>query len=240
MFEQTKKSVSTARPMAGPSRTHLLLGWGQYASFAIGILALTYVISVLIDARLYQEYQTSRFEQGLKNNGESSSNNGHLDLPPLPGMLEKRAPVGTGAFDIGHRDGTPFGRIEISRIGLGAMILEGTDDTTLRRAIGHISGTALAGQLGNLALAAHRDTFFRPLRNIRRDDVITLATYHGSYSYRVDSTLVVEPEDTYVLDDSGEAILTLVTCYPFEFVGSASRRFIVRAHRVTPEQTVDR
>lgn len=70
--------------------------------------------------------------------------------------------------------------------------------------------------------------------------MITLATYDGSYSYRVDSALVVEPEDTYVLDDSGEAILTLVTCYPFEFVGSAPRRFIVRAHRVTPEQTVDR
>ena len=240
MFEQTKKSVSTARPMAGPSRIHSLLGWGQYAFFAIGILALTYVISVLIDARLYQEYQTSRFEQGLKSNGESISNNGHLDLPPLPGMSEKSEPVGTGAFDIGGRDGAPFGRIEISRIGLGAMILEGTDDTTLRRAVGHISGTALPGQLGNLALAAHRDTFFRPLRNIRRDDVITLATYAGPYSYRVDSTLVVEPEDTYVLDDSGEAILTLVTCYPFEFVGSAPRRFIVRAHRVTAEQTVDR
>jgi sortase A len=240
MFEQTKKSVSTARPMSRPSRAQSLLGWGQYASFAIGILALTYAISVLLDARLYQEYQTSRFKQGLKNNGESISNNGHLDLPSLPGMLQKSEPVGTGAFDIGGRDGTPFGRIEISRIGLGAMILEGTDGATLRRAVGHISGTARPGQLGNLALAAHRDTFFRPLRNIRRDDVITLATYDGSYSYQVDSTMVVKPEDTYVLDDSGEAILTLVTCYPFEFVGSAPRRFIVRAHRLTPEQKVDR
>ncbi len=143
MFEQTKQSISTARPMSGPSRTQSLPGWGQYASFAIGILALTYVISVLIDARLCQEYQTSRFEQGLKNNDESISNNRHLDLPSVPGMLEKSEPVGTGAFDIGSRDGTPFGRIEISRVGLGAMILEGTDDTTLRRVVGHISGTAL-------------------------------------------------------------------------------------------------
>ena len=120
------------------------------------------------------------------------------------------------------------------------MILEGTDDSTLRRAVGHISGYSLPGQSGNLALAAHRDTFFRPLRNIRKDDEIKLATSNGSYRYRVDSTLVVEPEDTQVLDDSGEAILTLVTCYPFDYVGSPPRRFIVRAHRVTSEQTVER
>lgn len=119
MFEQTKKSVATARPMSGPSRTDSLLGWGQYASFAIGILALTYVISVLTDARLYQEYQTSRFEQGLKNNGESSSNNGHLDLPPLPGMLEKRAPSGLGRSTSGTVTGLRLGELKSAGSALG-------------------------------------------------------------------------------------------------------------------------
>jgi len=113
------------------------------------------------------------------------------------------------------------------------MILEGTDDGTLRRAVGHIPGTPLPGRSGNVAIAGHRDTFFRPLRNVRKDDEIKLTTLNGSYLYRVDSTRVVEPENIQVLEASDEAILTLVTCYPFNFVGSSPKRFIVRAHRTT-------
>jgi sortase A len=112
------------------------------------------------------------------------------------------------------------------------MIMEGIDGRTLRHAVGHIPGTPLPGQQGNVAIAGHRDTFFRGLRNIRKDDEITLTTLNGTYRYRVDSTQVVAPEHTEVLDDSGEAILTLVTCYPFYFVGSAPKRFVVRAHRI--------
>jgi sortase A len=123
-----------------------------------------------------------------------------------------------------------LGRIEISSIGLTAMIREGTDARTLRRAVGHIPGTPLPGQPGNVAITGHRDTFFRPLRNIRKDDEIKLTTLNGSYRYRVDSIQVVEPEDTEVLADSDDAVLTLVTCYPFYFVGPAPNRFIVRAH----------
>lgn len=125
-----------------------------------------------------------------------------------------------------------MGRIDISTIGLTAMILEGTDARTLRRAVGHIPGTPLPGQQGNVAITGHRDTFFRPLHNIRKDDEITLTTLNGSYRYRVDSTEVVEPEDTEVLADSDDAVLTLVTCYPFYFVGPAPKRFIVRAHMI--------
>ena len=127
---------------------------------------------------------------------------------------------------------TPLGRIEIRTVSLEAMILEGTDARTLRRAAGHIPGTALPGQQGNVVITGHRDTFFRPLRNIRKDDEIMLTTLSGSYRYRVDFTEVVEPGDTGVLDNSDDAILTLVTCYPFYFVGPAPQRFIVRAHRI--------
>jgi len=125
-----------------------------------------------------------------------------------------------------------IGRIEIQRLGMSVAVAEGTDDPTLRRAVGHIAGTALPGQLGNIGIAAHRDTFFRPLRNIRRDDIITLTTLRGQYRYRVVSTKVVDPADVAVLNSDGSEILTLVTCYPFYFVGSAPRRFIVRAARV--------
>jgi sortase A len=130
-------------------------------------------------------------------------------------------------------EGSAVGRIEISTLGLGAMILEGVDQRTLRRAVGHIPGTALPGEQGNVAIAGHRDTFFRSLRDIRKDAEITLTTLHGSYRYRVDSTRVVEPEAIEVLADSGDAILTLVTCYPFDFIGPAPQRFIVRAHKIS-------
>ncbi len=114
---------------------------------------------------------------------------------------------------------SPWGKSRSSSIGLTAMIEEGDNGGILRRAVGHVPGTALPGQQGNVVIAGHRDTFFRPLRNIHKGDEITLTTLRGSYRYRVDSTEVVGPQDTEVLDDSPGAILTLVTCYPFYFVG---------------------
>ena len=102
----------------------------------------------------------------------------------------------------------------------------------LRRAAGHIKGTALPGTSGNVGIAGHRDTLFRPLRHIRQDDVITLTTLQGLYRYRVVSTKVVSPYDVAVLNPDGREILTLVTCYPFHFVGPAPDRFIVRATRI--------
>jgi sortase A len=215
--------------------TQPFLLWSRRLFFVVGVLALSYVSFALLDARLYQAYQTWRFEQALKKHDQSISNAERLDLPAFPKVLDKTQPVRTENLGVRGRDGSPLGRIEISRIGLAAMILEGTDDGTLRRAVGHIQGTPLPGGSGNVAIAGHRDTFFRPLRSIRKDDEITVATLNGSYRYRVESTRVVEPEDTQVLDASTEATLTLVTCYPFSFVGSAPKRFIVRARRITPQ-----
>ena len=125
-----------------------------------------------------------------------------------------------------------IGRIEIERIGLSAMVVEGTDKSTLRRAAGHVLHTALPGQPGNIGIAGHRDTFFRPLRNVVQDDVVTLTTMRGEFRYRVVSTHVVVPSEISVLKASAVEMLTLVTCYPFYFVGSAPSRFIVRAERV--------
>jgi sortase A len=125
-----------------------------------------------------------------------------------------------------------IGRMEIPRLGLSVIVMEGTSSATLRRAAGHISGTALPGQPGNAGISAHRDTFFRPLRNIRRDDIITLTTALGEYRYRVVSTGIVSPREVSVLDPTEKETLTLVTCYPFYFIGAAPNRFIVRAERV--------
>jgi sortase A len=192
-------------------RTNQVLRWSRNAFLIIGISALSYVGYSLLDARLYQADQTRQFEQALK-----SANLARVENPGIAG-----------------REGSPLGRIEIRQIGLAAMILEGTGEKTLQRAVGHIQGTPVPGQGGNVALAGHRDTFFRGLRKIRQDDEITLTTLSGSYRYRVDSTKVVAPEDLDVLAADNDDILTLVTCYPFNLVGSAPKRFIVRAHRLS-------
>ena len=100
------------------------------------------------------------------------------------------------------------------------------------KGVGHIPSTSLPGESGNVAIAGHRDTFFRTLQDIRRDDDITLATTAGTYHYRVDSLQVVRPNDTQVLAPSDRPSLTLVTCYPFHFVGSAPNRYIVHAQEI--------
>ncbi len=126
------------------------------------------------------------------------------------------------------------GRIEIPRIGVRAMILEGTSTRALRRAVGHIEGTALPGEPGNVGLAGHRDTFFAGLKNIRTDDVIRVKTLEGTFDYVVESIRIVGPQDVEVLSATTQAALTLVTCYPFNYVGSAPRRYVVRAVAVSP------
>ena len=138
------------------------------------------------------------------------------ETPPPP------APLSEGAL---------VGRIAIPRLDVSTIVLEGVSSATLLRGAGHIPETALPGSRGNVGIAAHRDSFFRALRDIRKNDKIRLETLEGTFNYRVDWTLVVAPEDTAVLSDTGAPALTLVTCYPFSFVGSAPQRFIVRAVR---------
>jgi sortase A len=127
-----------------------------------------------------------------------------------------------------------LGRIEIPRVGVSAPILQGVDDATIRRAVGHFPETPLPGQTGNVALAAHRTTDFYGLRNIRVGDEVTLTSARGEFRYRVERTWVVKPEDVSVLDPSSASELTLVTCYPFDYDGSAPERFIVRARAEEP------
>jgi sortase A len=125
-----------------------------------------------------------------------------------------------------------LGRLRIPRLQLTAMVREGADSGTLRSAIGHIPGTALPGKAGNVALAGHRDTFFRALRNIQKGDAIDFETQDGVCRYTVESTTIVSPREVGVLAAAGRRTLTLVTCYPFYYVGSAPKRFIVRAAQI--------
>jgi len=128
-----------------------------------------------------------------------------------------------------YKKGSAIGRLEIPRLRLSAVVLEGSDGGTLRLGVGRVANSALPGNPGNLVLAGHRDTFFRPLREIRPGDRISLRTREGTFSYTVDWTKVVKPTDVSVIMPTSSPALTLVTCYPFYYVGSAPERFIVRA-----------
>jgi len=126
----------------------------------------------------------------------------------------------------------PLGILRIERLKIEAALLEGTDEQTLNRAVGHIEGTPVPGADGNVGIAGHRDSFFRRLKDIALDDDIEILTRSGAIAYRVTRTDIVRPSDVWVLDPTPSATLTLVTCYPFRFVGSAPQRFVVRAARV--------
>jgi len=125
-------------------------------------------------------------------------------------------------------------RIDIPRLGMSVVVAEGTSTRALTLGAGHIPGTALPGERGNIGIAGHRDTFFRGLRNVHAGDTITLTTREGALRYAVQWTKVVSPSNVAVLRNSSEPVLTLVTCYPFYFIGEAPKRFIVRARRITP------
>ena len=121
--------------------------------------------------------------------------------------------------------------LRIPRIRLEVAVLEGTDEFVLNRAVGHIAETALPGADGNSGIAGHRDGFFRGLKDIVVGDVVEIETLNGKEEYRIERTWIVSPEDVSVLDPTPTRSLTLVTCYPFYFIGSAPQRFIVRAVR---------
>jgi sortase A len=204
------------------------LRWIERALFVVGLLALGSYAYAWLDARWTQYQENRHLEEALA--AQSAA-------PAVPASetdalgsfrQEEAAPEPAPRLE----EGQLIGRIEIPNAGISAMILEGIGHKTLRRGVGHIPGTPLPRWEGNVGLAAHRDSFFRGLKDIRKDDIITLTTLHGTFQYRVDSTEIVLPRDTHVLEETGKPMLTLVTCYPFYYVGSAPKRFIVKAERM--------
>lgn len=187
-----------------PRKTRtLILRTTHNVLLAAGLFGLAYAAYVVADARTYQAIEQSKFES----------------VSPR----EERHPV---------IEGSAIGEMEVPRLGLKAIFVQGDSPRILRRAVGHISETALPGEWGNVVLTGHRDSFFRPLRNIRQGDVITLKTFDGDFQYQVESTAVVPPNDTQVLQPSSQRTLTLITCFPFYYVGPAPNRFIVRARQI--------
>lgn len=201
------------------SRVSAVLRGCAICCLLTGTLLLSTFTFVWADAHCYQTFESWRF---TRNSRESRI----VSEAPALGSAEERASLNTS--------GALVGRLEIARLGISVMVLEGADDSTLRVAAGHVPNTSLPGHGGNVGIAGHRDTFFRPLQNIRASDEIVLETPGETFRYVVEGTWVVAPEQIEVLDPTARPSLTLVTCYPFHFVGAAPYRFIVRAHQIWP------
>jgi sortase A len=184
----------------------MLLG-ASYFLFAAGITAVSYAAYVVVDAHAYQAKEQSKFE--------------NVSVSP------KETPVPLA-------EGGVIGEILVPRLELKAIVVQGYSEKLLRRGVGHMPGTALPGEPGNVALAGHRDTFFRPLRSIKKGDAITLKTENGDFQYQVESTEVVTANEVDVLKATQGRTLTLITCFPFTYVGPAPKRYVVHAREVEP------
>jgi sortase A len=182
--------------------------------------ALLWCATVWIGTELFEQYQAQRWNRRAS-----------TQSPPQPAPLQPAsAPVAPPPLAT-FKPHEVIGWLEVPRLRISTAVVEGDDDLALQLGAGHIPGTALPGVLGNTGIAAHRDSFFRKLGGIHPQDQIRLRTAKGEFEYTVQSTYIVPPSDVGVLADSRTPELTLVTCYPFRYIGPAPLRFIVHAYR---------
>jgi sortase A len=198
-------------------RRRTVLLWLERALLAIGVVLASWCAVILIEAHRYSV----------------------MPVPPPVATRSATLPGDTGtASVVGHpavAAGEWVARLEAPSVHLSATVLEGTDDATLGKAAGHIEDTAFPGDPGNVGIAGHRDTTFRAVRNLHVGDPLVVTTRDYTYRYRISRTHIVNPEDVYVLDPTAHPTMTLVTCYPFEFIGHAPRRFIIHADLIGQE-----
>lgn len=194
-----------------PKRRHRALTWLERALWSLAVVCLGWIGWSYSDAFLYQQWADATFEDAIAASASAQDD------------------------ETAHRfeaaRGEPIARVRIPRLDLSVVVAEGTNTGVLRRAAGRMSVSAPPGSDGNVVVAAHRDSFFRPLEHVEIGDEVILDGPTGSDVYEVEWTRVVEPTALEVTEDAGYPSLTLVTCYPFRYLGSAPQRFIVRARR---------
>ncbi len=201
--------MSNAEKEIFAKRVQRFIRWTRRVLLICGVLALSYVGLTLLDARIYQE------KAGLTLEKQIHAQEEHETVHPK----------------LAVKEGDVLGRIEIPRIGVSVIVLQGTTARTLRLGVGHIEGTALPGEPGDIGIAGHRDTYFRSLKDIRQKDEIQIQTAAGITRYEVDWIQITVPSDVAIVSPTSESALTLVTCYPFHYIGAAPERFVVHAHR---------
>jgi len=186
----------------------------------VGALTIGYCVWVLLDAMAEQRALSSRLDQ-VGNEAEQGI---------LPVAWETRHE----ALESGL-----VGRIVIERLKFSAMIVDGSSHASLRQGVAHLLNTAYPGERGNVALAGHRDTYFRPLKDLQDGDVIKITTPDGTFSYEVDSLMIVPPYRGDLVQPSRVPELTLVTCWPFYWIGPAPKRLVVRARPIEIERAAN-
>jgi sortase A len=186
----------------------------EYFLGAVAVIALGYCTAQYSAAAIHQSRQNERLDA----------------LRAQSAQLDKTLSA-TPSLAADTAGPPPLGRIEIPSVGVSAIVEEGDSDATLAESVGHLTGTALPGQSGNVALAAHRDTYFRDLSDIQNGDEIFFTTATAIYKYRVSATVIVDPSDVGVLAPSTDSRLTLITCFPFHYIGPAPKRFVVVAQQ---------
>jgi sortase A len=201
-----------------------ILRWAEALFVIGGIAMLAWCAVVVTDA--YVSQRTAR---------QSLDAISHV-APPAPAPLPASTVARRSRAVV--RRGAAIAALTIPRVDLSAIVLHGSDEQTLRRGPGHVEGTAVPGEAGNVVIAGHRDSFFRPLRHVRPGDDLFLDTPHGRFQYRVTSLHVVHTRDLSVLAPTEGEVLTLITCYPFWLLGNAPDRFVVRATRIGDAATM--
>jgi sortase A len=189
-------------------RCRLFIHWAGSILFIVGALTLSYVVLTLLFAKHYQEAANRTLEKQLYAEEQHK----------------------TASSQAAVKEGDVLGRIEIPRLNLQVAILEGTTAHTLRLGAGHIAGTAFPGTAGSIGIAGHRDTYFHSLQDIRRNDNILIQTADGISRYEVDWIRITDPADGGILAPTADSGLTLVTCYPFHYIGAAPERYVIHAH----------
>ena len=215
----------------------------EFAFITLGLGLLAVYAFFRMHGWFFQAYDSWSFDQVMKDRTYEADVSQLPESQPSPPNVVKEPETAN------YRDWAParvlahekslkrelrgiVGRLLIPAVNLNVIVLEGTDPWTLNRAVGHIEGTALPGRAGNVGISAHRDGYFRNLGHIARGDEISILTPEKTYTYAVESTHIVNPGDIEVLAPSDQPVLTLVTCFPFYFVGDAPQRFIVKAQLI--------
>jgi len=187
----------------------------RYLFILVALTCLGDYFYLAIDREVYQERENRSFD-GRLSEATTTPAGDSARATAVPRTVPNTAAIG---------------RISVPRLGIRAMVDDGVDDDTLSHAVGHLRATAYPGQAGNVAVAGHRDTFFRELRHLEKNDEIDFETRSGNFRYRVESMMIVDPANISVIAPTSEKMLTIVTCYPFNYIGNAPRRFVVHARQ---------
>jgi sortase A len=217
-----RRAEQTRVPSESTRLIRAFLRFSHWILFVAGLALLIRSGYVVIDSLIYQSLAKREFIRAVAAHrarslhSESPSPLASGDARPVRAAWMEQTPG-------------PIARLEIPRLNVSAMVLQGASDTALSRGPGHIENTAYPGEHGNVGIAGHRNTIFRPLERIQPGDEIVITTVDNTYRYRVSFTKIVLGTAGSVLDPALGDVLTLVTCFPFDYIGSAPNRFIVRA-----------